>query len=153
MLDNAQIAKEAMSQITQFIEKKLIIQIRYMAKKKSSVYNPYATSLRVGDLWPDVERIIVEYHAVHPSAFGLFENKDTATYTADRQAVVQLRCPTNDCTMGYLDISGDISSMVTHKVSSRSFEKQCPGREAEDHPEQACMTTYTYKISIEYCDG
>ena len=124
-----------------------------MARKNSLVYNPYATSLRVEDLWPGVERIIVEYYAVHPSAFGLIEKKGTATYTADRQAVVLLRCPTNDCTMGYLDISGDISSMVTHKVSSRSFEKPCPGREAEDHPEQACMTTYTYRISIAYCDG
>ena len=124
-----------------------------MAKKNSFVYNPYATSLRVEDLWPSVERIIVEYHAVHPSAFGLIEKKGTANYTADRQAVVQLHCPTNDCTMGYLDISGDISSMVAHKVPSRSFVKQCPGREAEDHPEQACMTTYTYKISITYCDS
>ncbi len=123
-----------------------------MAKKRISNYNPYATKSTIADRWPSVEKIVVEYRAVHPWFPRPIEDNKTPTYTPDMLAVVLLKCPTNDCTIGHLDITGDVSSMVANKETCNFFEKQCPGRETKDHPEQACMTTFIYTISITYCN-
>lgn len=122
-----------------------------MAKKKRLSYNPYATATLVVDRWPFIQKIVVDYHAVHPWSSRPNEDKGTISFTADDQAVFLLKCPTNDCTIGHLDITRDISSMVANKETCCHFEKLCPGREAKDHPEQSCMTMFTYTISITYC--
>lgn len=104
----------------------------------------------VSSVFPNVEKIVIEYEIEHKSIFGDSKKTESTTYSPNSKANFIFECLNGECTSFYFDLKNVISTMVCEKLSTSEGTLDCKGSEAPDHLYQSCSGTLTYKISIEY---
>lgn len=104
----------------------------------------------VSAVFPEIEKIVIEYEVIHKSVFGNQKETHTSTYSPNLQANFIIECLNGECTSGYFDLKNVISTMVCENLSTSEGTLDCKGSEAPDHPYQSCSGTLIYKINITY---
>jgi hypothetical protein len=105
---------------------------------------------RVSAVFPNIEKIVIEYEVIHKSILGDPNQPNTLTYSPNSQANFIIECLNGECTFGYFDLKNVISTMACEKLSTSEGTLDCKGSEAPDHPYQSCSGTLIYKINITY---
>ena len=104
----------------------------------------------ISAVFPNIEKIVIEYEVIHKSVFGNQKETHTLTYSSNSQANFIIECLNGECTSGYFDLKNVISTMVCEKLSTFEGTLNCTGSEAPDHIYQRCSGNLSYNISIEY---
>jgi hypothetical protein len=118
-------------------------------RRRQNWLNLYDERL-VSVVFPNVEKIVIEYEVIHKSVFGNQKETHTSTYSPNLQAHFIVKCLNGECTSGYFDLKNVISTMEREKISISEGTLDCKGSEAPDHLYQRCSGTLNYKISIGY---
>ena len=118
-------------------------------RRRQNWLNLYDERL-VSVVFPNVEKIVIEYEVIHKSIFGVLNENKITTLSPNSQANFIIECLNGECTSGYFDLKNVISTMVCEKLSTSEGKLDCKGSEAPDHLYQRCSGTLTYKISIGY---
>lgn len=114
------------------------------------VYKVAYTDYRIENLYKGVELVTVDFEVEHNSPLLHATKKGTMRFTPDMRAMFIIDCPNKECTEGGVDIGNEIGDMVRKKETCRQFKMGCGGREAADHPEHRCETTYCFSVSITF---
>lgn len=105
---------------------------------------------QISEVYPDVNKIVIEYEVEHRSVFGEVNEKHISTQYPDFESTFIIECLNRECTSGIFDLKDDIYSMVREKISDYEGEQRCTGSEAPDHMYQSCSGKVKYKIHIDY---
>lgn len=104
----------------------------------------------ISTVFPNVERIEIEYEIEHKSIFGNNKRRDSTAYIPNSKANFFFECLNDECTSFYFDLKNIIYTMVRECNKFVEGSLNCEGSEAPDHMYQRCTGTLTYRISIEY---
>lgn len=118
-------------------------------RRRQNWLNLYDERL-VSAVFPNVEKLVIEYDITHTSIFGVLNENKITTLSPNSQANFIIECLNGECTFGYFDLKNVISKMVRERLSTSEGSLDCKGSEAPDHLYQSCSGILTYKISIEY---
>lgn len=109
----------------------------------------FDTNTKISDLWPQVARITIKAVQEYRSAFGMFHDNQTATYTPERPAEFLVKCVNNDCTAEYFDLFLVVAGMPHKRETYKTGTLECRGNEARDH-NNSCPCKLEYEVTIEY---
>ncbi len=118
--------------------------------KRSQRQVRYMDTRRIGDVFPDMEKIEITYHLHHGSAFGNQDEEETWNVNLQSQMCFVFDCLNRECSSAGFDLRDEIYSMRRDRITEKSGEMHCNGQEAPDHPEQRCEGTINYTIKIIY---
>lgn len=104
----------------------------------------------ISAVFPNIEKIVIEYEVIHKSVFGNQKETHTLTYSSNSQANFIIECLNDECTSGYFDLKNVISTMACEKLSTSEGILDCKGSEAPDHIRQSCSGTLTYNVNVAY---
>lgn len=102
------------------------------------------------EVHPNVEKIVIEYHVEHRSAFGINEDSCQVIYEQHQFNVFEVDCLNRECTCGYFNLKDVVWNMIQDKKTTCSGKISCKGSEAPDHLYQSCGGSLEYCISITY---
>ena len=104
----------------------------------------------VSSVFPNVEKIEIDYEVEHISIFGNKKENNTCTYSPKSKANFIFECLNGECTSFYFNLKNVIYTMVRECEKFVEGSLNCEGSEAPDHIYQKCTGILTYKISLEY---
>ena len=123
-------------------------QIREMQKEKRCIL--YNGALRISELYPDVERVIIKYKG-KPCSANCNEKSGEQTYTCDMLAIFLVDCPNGTCTGIGFDLGYVISNMIRMHRTEESGVLECQEFEdAERYNKFHCKSRLEYTIDVEY---
>lgn len=108
-------------------------------------------SERISEIFPSVNKIIIEYKRYYSFPDLDLNDKETAkmTYEDSFACNFHIKCRNIDCTQGYFDLYSVIASMIAHKEVYKDDELKCEGREARKYNHR-CPCSVKYSVTIEY---
>ena len=106
--------------------------------------------IRVEQLYPEVDRIVIHYEREHSSFAGVSSDKRAKVVLPQDEFTIVLPCLNKECTSIGFDLRGIISSGIHNHKSVLTGEMVCSGQEAPDHPEQSCDGTLKYTVKLYY---
>lgn len=118
--------------------------------KRAQKQARYMDTRRIGEVFPDIESIEIEYHLQHISAFGKLEEDKIWNVNLQGQMNFFIDCLNRECSSAGYDLKNEIYSMYSNHQTEVSREMKCDGQEAPDHPEQRCGGSLKYTIKITY---
>ena len=119
-------------------------------KLKRTLWRSAHTGIRVEQLYPEVDRIIIHHVRDHRCAFGCSHEEGTWTIDPQSEVCFILSCLNPECSTIGFDLRDVISSAIRDRKTEVSGEMDCEGQEAPDHPEQSCDGHVEYTIKIAY---
>lgn len=120
------------------------------ALKREQMRLRYMDTRRIGEVFPDIESIEIEYHLQHISVFGKQEEDKIWNVNLQGQMCFFIDCLNHECSSAGYDLKNEIYSMYSNHQTEVSREMKCDGQEAPDHPEQRCGGSLKYTIKITY---
>lgn len=107
---------------------------------------------RIKEIFPKVERIVIEYQITHVSAFGKMTKSGRAEYKPDFSAEFAFCCINDTCTGNGFDLFPIVSRMVTEGETDSKGSVKCEGEESRKG-HHTCNTTLSYSVHLEYQKG
>lgn len=108
--------------------------------------------IRIKELFPRVECIVIEYQITYISAFGKMTKSGRAEYDPDFEADFSFGCINDSCTGKGFDLYSEVSMMAAKGETERSGCIWCDGNESRKH-RTTCHTSFTYSVYLEYQKG
>ena len=110
----------------------------------------YSDTRRVEEVFPEIEKIEINYYIHHGSAFGVQNEQHSWLIKPEYQAVFVIDCLNRECSSVGFDLKNEIWSMYRTKQEEKTGTMCCEGQEAPDHPEQRCSGKLEFSIKIVY---
>lgn len=104
----------------------------------------------ISDIYPQVEKIEIDYLKEHNSFLGHNEKEGKCTFTPQSEMYFVINCLNRECTSIGYGLSGVVGSTIRNHETEVSGRMRCQGSEAPDHPEQSCDGSLKYIIKIKY---
>lgn len=118
--------------------------------KRAQKLARYMDTRRIGEVFPDIESIEIEYHLQHISIFGKLEEDKIWNINLQGQMCFFIDCLNRECSSAGFDLKDEIYTMQREHITEKSDVIHCNGQEAPDHPEQRCGGSLKYTIKICY---
>lgn len=121
-------------------------------KNKRKLREALTDNRIICDVYPTVEKIIIEYTIKYQTPFPTDSVNEsyTLTYSINHRNDYKIDCPNRECTQGFFDLNDVIFNMVREKEETQNGFLRCVGAEAPDHMYQSCPGVLTYVIRIQY---
>ena len=107
---------------------------------------------RIKEVFPKVERIVIEFQITHVSAFGKITKSGRAEYKSDFAAEFAFRCINDTCTGNGFDLYPIVSRMAAKGETDSNGSVSCKGEESKKG-HFTCNTTLSYSVHLEYQKG
>lgn len=104
---------------------------------------------RIKEIFPKVERIVIEYRITHNSAIGDITESGRAEYKPDFKAEFTFRCINESCTGTGFDMYPTVSMMAAKGEKEKRGSIECDGKESKKG-DFSCRTTLSYSVLLEY---
>lgn len=96
-------------------------------RRRQNWLNLYDERL-VSAVFPNIEKMVIEYEVIHKSVFGNQKRTHTSTYSPNSRANFIIECLNGECTSGYFDLKNVISTIVCKKLSTLEGRLNCHSR-------------------------
>lgn len=104
---------------------------------------------RIREIFPKVERIVIEYQITHVSYFGKKTESGRAEYKPDFAAEFAFCCINDTCTGNGFDLYPIVSLMAAKGETDSKGSVKCEGEESRKG-HFTCDTTLYYSVHLEY---
>ena len=111
----------------------------------------YSNARKIEKVFPTIERIEIAYVNHHQSCVDNTPPVNKVLhFTPQDLDIFVIECLNPECSSFGYDLKNDIYTMIREHKTEFTWEKNCEGQEAHDHPEQSCEGSLKYTIKIFY---